>query len=59
MTKTLKKAIMTRSRLKNKFLKNQNRENKLVYNKQRNVCTSLLRKEKKELFRKLGYKQNY
>ena len=35
MSKPLKKEIMKRSRLKNKFLKDQNHENKLVYNKQR------------------------
>ena len=45
MTKNLKKAIMNRSRLKN-----QCQENKLAYNKQRNLCTSLLRKEKKNYF---------
>ena len=53
MTKTLKKEIMNRSRLKNRFLKHNTEENKMAYNKQRNFCTSLLRKEKKHYFENL------
>ena len=47
MSKPLKKEIMKRSRLKNKFLKDQNHENKLAYNKQRNICITMLRKAKR------------
>ena len=47
MNKNLKKEMMNRSRLRNKNLRNSSEENKLTYNKQRNICTSLLRKEKK------------
>ena len=47
MTKILKKEMMNRSRLRNKYLRNSSESNKLAYNKQRNICTSLLRKEKK------------
>ena len=36
MNKTLSKAIMTRSRLKNKFQNNSTNENKSNYNRQRN-----------------------
>ena len=50
MTKVYSKAIMQRTRFRNKFLKNPNDQNKLLYNKQRNYCVSLLRKEKKEYF---------
>ena len=50
MSKPLKKEIMKRSRLKNKFLKDQNHENKLAYNKQRNICTTMLRKAKRSYF---------
>ena len=50
MNKTLSKAIMTRSRLRNKFLKNPNVINKINYNKHRNFCVNLLRKEKKKYF---------
>ena len=53
MTKTFSKAIMQRTRFRNKFLKNPTDQNKLIYNKQRNLCVSLLRKEKKEYFAKL------
>ena len=41
MNKNLQKSFMTRSRLRNKFLKNMTRENKVAYNKQRNYCVSL------------------
>lgn len=53
MTKTLKKEIMNRSRLKNKYLKENSEKNKKAYSKQRNLCTSLLRKEKKTYFENL------
>ena len=56
MTKTFSKAIMQRTRFRNKFLKNPTDQNKLIYNKQRNFCISLLRKEKKEYFAKLNEK---
>ena len=46
MNKTLSKAIMTRSRLRNKFIKNPTQENKINYTKFRNYCTGLSRKEK-------------
>ena len=44
MTKTLRKAIMRRSHLKNKYLKNRSNENWKIYKKQRNFCTNLLKK---------------
>ena len=47
MTKTFSKAIMQRTRFRNSFLKNPTDQNKLIYNKQRNSCVFLLRKEKK------------
>ena len=56
MTKAVSRAAMQRSRLRNKFLKNPSEENKLIYNKQRNFCISLLRKEKKEYFAKINEK---
>ena len=48
INKSLSKAIMTRTRLRNIFLKNRSEENKINYNKQRNLCVTLLRKSKKE-----------
>ena len=50
MTKALSKAIIQRTRLRNKLLKNPTNQNRLSYIKQRNFCLSLLRKEKKETF---------
>ena len=58
MTKAYSKAIMQRTRFRNKFLKNPTDLNKVLYNKQRNYCVSLLRKEKKEYFAKLNEKKN-
>ena len=48
-TKDLFKNIMKRLRLRNKYLKNNNAENRKLYAKQRNYCVSLLRKTKKKL----------
>ena len=45
--------MMNRSRLRNKYLRNSSEENKSTYNKQRNICTSLIRKEKKSYFENL------
>ena len=47
MTKELNKEIMTRSRLRNKFLRFRCEENKKTYNKQRNRCVKLVRNTKK------------
>ena len=48
MTKALRKAIMTRSRLKKVYLKNQNTTTKWSnYKYQRNFCTNLLNLGKK------------
>ena len=56
MTKAYSKAIMQKTRFRNKFLKNPNDQNKLLYNKQRNYCVSLLRKKKKEYSARLNEK---
>ena len=52
MTKTLRKAIMRRSMLESKYLKNRNSENKEVYRKQKNYCSRLYKKERKIRFEK-------
>ena len=54
--KALSKAIMLRTKLRNKFLKDPSTENKFSYNKQRNWCISLLRKEKNIYFANLNEK---
>ena len=56
MTKELRKAIMNRSKLRNKFLKTRNEESRRRFNRQRNFCVSLLRKTKRRFFGKLDHK---
>ena len=56
MNKTLSKAFMHRSRLKNNFNKNPAEGNKSLYNKQRNFCVSLLKKEKRKYYNNLDVK---
>ena len=48
INKKISKEIMKRSRLRNKFLKSKSDINRKAYNKQRNYCVSLIRREKKE-----------
>ena len=50
MSKELNKAIMTRSRLRNKYLKEKSADLKIAYDKQRNYCVNLLRRNKKKYF---------
>ena len=54
MTKELRKAIMVRSKLRNKLNKKKTLDAKLTYNKQRNYCTSFLRRTKKEYYEKIN-----
>ena len=55
--KTLRKAIMIRSNLKNIYLKKRNDTNWTNYKKQRNFCTNLLRNTKKDYFSNLNVKE--
>ena len=48
MTKELRKAMMHRSKLNNKFYKLKTESAHAEYRKQRNLCTCLLKKAKKE-----------
>ena len=57
MNKTLSKAIMQRSKLRNIFLKNRTEENRNNYAKQRNLCVTLLRKNKREFYGNLNEKK--
>ena len=50
ITKEVRKAIMTRSRLRNKFLKPKSQECKQAYNKERNLCVTMVRKAKRNYF---------
>ena len=54
MTKALKKAIATRSRLENRYYKDKSIESKFAYKKQRNICSCLYKKERKLFYSKLN-----
>ena len=53
MTKALRKAIMKRSELESKYLKNRTNENLKSYKKQRNFCSKLYKKERKKYYERL------
>ena len=54
MTKTLRKAIMKRTGLETKYLKNKTDINLKAYKKQRNSCSKLYKKERKKYYIKLN-----
>ena len=54
MTKNLRKAIMHRSKFKNRFNKCRTYENWCNYETQQNYCVSLLRKTKQQYFKNLN-----
>ena len=54
MNKNLRKQVMTRSRLKNKFNKDPSVENEFRYKHQRNLCVTLFRKAKREFYSTLN-----
>ena len=56
MNKALSKAIIQRTKLRNKFLKDPSAANKFFFNKHRNWYISLLRKEKIKYFANLNEK---
>ena len=56
MNRTLSKAFMHRSQLKNKYHKLPSEANKTSYKKYRNFCVSLLKKEKKKYYNSLDLK---
>ena len=54
MTKALRKAIMLRTNLRNKFYKCKTDTAHLAYKRQRNICTSLLKKTKRDFYGNLN-----
>ena len=56
VNKELSKAVMLRTKLRNKFLKEKTTETRSGYNKQRNICVSILRKAKRSYFENLDIK---
>ena len=57
MTKTLRKAIMRRSQLQNKYHKNRSEENQTNYKKQKNFCSRLYKKERKKYYSTIDIKR--
>ena len=53
MTKALRKAIMKRSELESKYVKNKTSANLKSYKKQRNFCSKLYKKERKKYYKSL------
>ena len=56
VTKNIRKAIMKRSKLRNKYLRERTNETKSLYKKQKNLCVSILRKNKRDYFGNLNNK---
>ena len=56
ITKELRKEIMKRSKLRNKFNRNRNHENWCKFKFQRNCCVNLLRKMEKQYYENLSDK---
>ena len=54
MNKNINKEIMKRSRLRDKFLNTKRDIDRKTYNKQRNHCVSLIRREKKKFFNNIS-----
>ena len=50
MTKEFQKAIMTQSRLRNKYLKEKSADSKIAHDKQTNCYVNLLRRTKNNYF---------
>ena len=56
VTKTLRKAIMTRSRLERRYHMNKTDENYTLFKKQRNFVSNLYKKERKKFYKNLDTK---
>ena len=54
ITKEIRKAIMLRSKLLNKLHKQKSLTAEIAYKKQRNICTSLIRKTKQSYYRHIS-----
>ena len=56
VTKELSKAIMLRTKLRNKFLMKKTLESRAKYNKQSNICVNLIKKAKRNYYENLDLK---
>ena len=54
MNKDINEAIMTRTRLRNRFLKQATPMNRLAYKKQRNYCVLLMCENEKQYYGSLS-----
>ena len=54
VNKEMKKSIMKRSRLRNRYLRFPSNENNVAYKIQRNICTNMLRKYKRDYYNNLN-----
>ena len=57
MSRTLRKAIMKQSKLRNTFNKKRSSENWQNYKRQRNICSNILKSTKKTFFETLNMKE--
>ena len=57
MTKSLRKAIATRSRLENRYYKNKSSESLRAYKTHKNFCSRLYKKERKKYYTNLDVKK--
>ena len=57
ITKALRKAIMRRSQLENKYRKQRTRQNKTLCKKQKNLCSRFYKKERVKYFANLDIKK--
>ena len=57
MTKALRKAIANRSRLENKYYRDRSEESFSLYKKQKNFCSRLYKKERKNYYSNLDVKK--
>ena len=57
VTKKLRKAIMKRSRLENKFYKNRTEESSKAFKKQKNYCNRLYKRERRNFYTQLDLKE--
>ena len=57
LNKEILKAIMNRTRLRNKFLRSRSTEDRSAYNQQRNFCLRLVRKARRDYYNNLDHKK--
>ena len=58
VTKEVSKAIMLRTKLRNRLLKKRTLEARTKYNKQKNICVTLVKKDKRNYCENLDLKGN-